>query len=496
MSNPNPTEISYPTVTATQLFINGKYVPSLSGKTFETVNPTNEKPIIAVSDGQPEDIDLAVMAARKAFDSGPWRRMSGSQRGKLLFTLASLLEKNAEEFARLESMDNGMSVTLAHAFIKMAIDTIRYYAGYADKVHGQVIPIEGPYLCYTRHEPVGVVGAVLPWNVPMVMASWKMGPALAMGCTMVIKPAEQTPLTALKLGELINEAGFPNGVVNIVSGFGLTAGKSLVEHPLVDKVAFTGSTEVGLEIMRGCHVSNLKRVTLELGGKSPNIILDDADIDLAIKQSQLGIYFNQGQVCIAGSRVFVQEKIYDEFVKRTVEASQKRIVGCPLRPETEQGPQVDGVQFNRVMGYIESGVKEGAKLVCGGKRVGPKGYFIQSTVFADVTDEMKIAREEIFGPVMSILKFKTIEEVIERANNTCYGLGAGVVTRNFDNAVKIANAVKAGTVYVNCYDVISSLIPFGGYKNSGLGREMGEYGLKNFTEVKTVIVKVADDALP
>lgn len=483
-------------VSATQLFIDNKFVPSISAKLFDTMNPSTGEKIASISEACPEDIDLAVKSARNAFDNGPWRRLSSSQRGKLIYKLADLMKKNLEELAYLESIDGGQPLTLARFMVLSACETFHYFAGYADKVHGQVIPIEGPYLCYTRHEPVGVVAAITPWNVPIIMAAWKLAPALAMGCTIIHKPAEQTPLTALKLGELIAEAGFPPGVVNILPGFGLTAGKPLAQHPLVDKVAFTGSTEVGFEIIRHSHVSNLKRITLELGGKSPNIIMDDADLDLAIAQSQMALYFNQGQVCIAGSRLFVHEKIYDEFVKKSVEASQKRKLGCPLELETEQGPQIDEIQFNKILGYIDKGQKEGAQLLCGGKRFGNKGYFIQPTVFADVTDDMTIAKEEIFGPVMSILKFKTIEEVIERANKTPYGLGAGVVTRNFENAVKIANGLKAGTVYINCYDVISHNTPFGGFKNSGIGREMGEYGLRNFTEVKTVICKIADDALP
>ena len=485
-----------PKVTATNLFINGKYVPSVTGKTYDTINPATLEKIATVAEGQPQDIDLAVNAARAAFDSGPWRRLSASQRGRLMYKLADLIEKNSSELALLESMDNGQPLSFSTAVISMTVDNLRYYAGYADKVHGQQIPIEGPFLCYTRHEAVGVVGAIIPWNFPILMAAWKLGPALAMGCTVVLKPAEQTPLTALRLGDLFNEAGFPPGVVNVVTGFGLTAGKPLAQHPLVDKVAFTGSTEVGFEIMKTSHVSNLKRVTLELGGKSANIILDDADLDVAVAQAQVALYLNQGQCCVAGSRLFVQEGIYDEFVKRSVEVSKKRKVGNPLDKDTEQGPQVDDIQFNKILGYIELGQKEGAKMLCGGKRSGDRGYFIEPTVFADVTDNMTIAKEEIFGPVMSILKFKTIDEVIERANKSSYGLGAGVVTKSIDNAVKIANALLAGTVYVNCYDVFRPNTPFGGFKNSGIGRELGEYALKNFTEVKTVIVKIADDALP
>ena len=488
--------MALPKITAVDLFIDGKYVPSLTGKTYDTFNPATQDKIATVAEGQPEDIDRAVKAARQAFDHGPWRKLTATQRGHLLYKFADCIEKNTDELARIESADNGQPLSFSTVVVQMTVAVFRYYAGYADKVHGQVLPIEGPYLCYTRHEAVGVVGAVIPWNFPLLMLAWKLGPALAMGCTIVLKPAEQTPLSALRLGELFVEAGFPNGVVNIVTGFGLTAGKPLVQHPLVDKVAFTGSTEVGFEIMKNSHVTNLKRITLELGGKSANIILNDADIDVAIQQAQVALYFNQGQCCIAGSRLFVQEGIYDEFVKRSVEASKKRKLGNPLANDTEQGPQVDEVQFSKILGYIETGQKEGAKMLCGGKRYGDRGYFIEPTVFADVTDEMTIAKEEIFGPVMSILKFKTIEEVIERANKCNYGLGAGIVTKSFDNAIKIANSLQAGTVYVNCYDVFRPNTPFGGFKNSGIGRELGEYGLKNFTEVKTVIVKVADDALP
>ncbi len=350
-------------ITATQLFIDGKYVPSVSHKTFTTTNPATLELLATISDGQPEDIDLAVQAARRAFDTGPYRRLTASQRSKLLYNFSSLIEKNLEELAYLESIDNGQPLSFSTAVVHMVADVMRYYAGYADKVHGLQIPIEGPFLCYTRHEAVGVVAAIIPWNFPLLMAAWKLGPLLAMGCTVVLKPAEQTPLTALRLGELFNEAGFPNGVVNIVTGFGETAGRPLTQHPLVDKVAFTGSTEVGFEIMRKSHVSNLKRITLELGGKSANIILDDADMDLAIQQAQTALYFNQGQCCIAGSRLFVQEGIYDEFVKRTIEVSKNRKVGNPLEKDTEQGPQVDEIQFNKILGYIAIGQKEGAKLM-------------------------------------------------------------------------------------------------------------------------------------
>ena len=328
------------------------------------------------------------------------------------------------------------------------------------------------------------------------MQAWKLGPALATGCTVVMKPAEQTPLTALRVGELIMEAGFPEGVVNILPGFGPSAGQALATHKDVDKVAFTGSTEVGYQIMRNSHKDNLKRITLELGGKSANIIMDDADIDLAIAQSQVGLFLNQGQCCIAGSRLFVHEKIYDEFVKRSVEVAKARKVGDPFAAETDQGPQIDNDQFTKILKYIDIGKKEGAQLLTGGKRVGTKGYFVEPTVFAGVTDDMTIAKEEIFGPVMSILKFKTIDEVIARANKSEYGLGAGVVTRSVENAIKLSNGIRAGTVYVNCYDVFDANTPFGGFKDSGVGRELGEAGLRNYLESKTVIIKRPDDSMP
>jgi aldehyde dehydrogenase (NAD+) len=423
--------------------------------------------------------------------------MAAAERGKLLYKLADLMEKHQDELAALEALDNGKPFSFAKAAdIALCIKTYRYYAGWADKIHGQVIPISGPFLAYTKEEPVGVAAQIIPWNFPALMQAWKLGPALATGCTVVMKPAEQTPLTALRVGELIMEAGFPEGVVNILPGYGPTAGQALAQHSDVDKVAFTGSTEIGYEIMRNSHKNNLKRITLELGGKSANIIMDDADIDLAIAQSQVGLYLNQGQCCIAGSRLFVHEKIYDEFVARSVEASKKRKVGDPFANDTDQGPQVDNDQFKKILGYIEAGKKEGAKLLTGGKRVGNKGFFVEPTVFSDVKDDMTIAKEEIFGPVMSILKFKSVDEVIQRANNSNYGLGAGVVTKNVETAIKISNGIRAGTVYVNCYDVFDANTPFGGFKDSGVGRELGEAGLKNYLESKTVIIKRPDDSMP
>ncbi|CAI5728866.1 unnamed protein product [Hyaloperonospora brassicae] len=486
---------SHVAVQQTNLLINGVFMPSNSGKTFETFNPATEAKIADVADAGTADIDAAVEAARAAFE-GPWRTMSAAERGHFLHKLADLIEANIDELAAFEALDNGKPCAEAKgADLGLAIKTYRYYAGWSDKIHGSVIPIAGPYLCYTKPEPVGVCAQIIPWNFPLLMMAWKLGPALAAGNTIVLKPAEQTPLSALRVGELIVEAGFPKGVINIVPGAG-DAGRYLSQHPNVDKVAFTGSTEVGYQIMRTSHVENIKRVTLELGGKSANIILDDADIDLAIQQSQIGLFVNQGQCCIAGSRVYVQDGIYDEFVRRSVEAAESRVVGDPFSPSTQQGAQIDKTQFDKILGYIEKGVAEGARLLTGGKRHGDKGWFIQPTVFADVTDDMVIAREEIFGPVMPILKFKTIDEVIKRANDSMYGLGAGVVTTNVNSAIKISNGLRAGTVYVNCYDVFDANAPFGGFKDSGIGRENGELGLRNYLEHKTVIIKRPDDSMP
>jgi aldehyde dehydrogenase (NAD+) len=444
-----------------------------------------------VAEADAADVDLAVKAARTAYEHGPWRKASGPERARLLHRLADLIEKHADELARLESMDNGKPLAVAKAVdVAATIGCYRYFAGWSDKVMGKTIPIEGPFFCYTRHESIGVCGQIIPWNFPLLMQAWKLAPALATGNTVVLKPAEQTPLTALRVGELIIEAGFPEGVVNILPGFGETAGAAIANHMDVDKVAFTGSTEVGHLIMQAAGKSNLKRVSLELGGKSPNIVFADAQMDQAIEGSHMGLFFNQGQVCCAGSRVFVEEKVYDQFVEQSTARAKRRTVGDPFDAGTEQGPQVDRTQLDKVLGYIESGQREGAKLNCGGGRVGDKGYFVEPTVFSDVQDDMKIAREEIFGPVMSIIKFKSIDEVIDRANKTVYGLAAGVWTRDIGKALAIANNVRSGTVWVNCYNVLDTAAPFGGFKQSGIGRELGEYGLQQYTEVKTVVVKL------
>ena len=471
--------------------IGNRWVASESGKTFATINPSTGEEICQVAEADAADVEQAVRAARTAFEHGPWRSMRASERGRLLHRLADLIESNGDELARLESLDNGKPVSVAKAVdVAKTVACYRYFAGWADKVHGKTIPIDGDFLCYTRHEPIGVVGQIIPWNFPMLMMAWKLAPALATGNTVVLKPAEQTPLTALRIGELIVEAGFPEGVVNVLPGFGPTAGAAIASHMDVDKVAFTGSTEVGHLIMEAAAKSNLKPVTLELGGKSPNIIFADVDLDAAVEGAHMGLFSNQGQSCCAGSRVFVEETIYDQFVERSIARASKRVVGDPFDPRTELGPLVDQTQFDKVMGYIESGRSEGATLACGGNRIGNRGYFIQPTVFADVQDDMQIAREEIFGPVMSIISFKSLDEVIARANRTKYGLAAAVWTRDIKKALAVANGVRAGTVWVNCYNVMDTRSPFGGFKQSGIGRELGEYGLQQYTQVKSVIAKL------
>jgi aldehyde dehydrogenase (NAD+) len=486
---PSPT--SSVAISATKLLIKNRWINSDSGRTFATINPSTGEEICQIAEADAVDVEKAVQAARTAFEHGPWRKTQASERGRLLHRLADLIEKNADELARLESLDNGKPYAVAKAVdVAASAGCYRYFAGWADKVHGKTIPIDGDFFCYTRHEPVGVVGQIIPWNFPMLMQAWKLAPALATGNTVVMKPAEQTPLTALRVGELIVEAGFPEGVVNILPGFGPTAGAAIANHMDVDKVAFTGSTEVGHLIMEAAAKSNLKRVTLELGGKSPNIVFADTELDEAVEGAHFGLFFNHGQCCCAGSRVFVEEKIYDKFVEKSGARARNRTVGDPFDPGTEQGPQVDQPQFDKVMGYIESGRKEGAKLVCGGERVGDRGYFIQPTVFADVQDGMKIAKEEIFGPVMSIIPFKSVDEVVMRANRTEYGLAAAVWTKDITKAHSIANSLRAGTVWVNCYNVLDTRAPFGGFKQSGIGRELGEYGLQQYTEIKTVTVKL------
>lgn len=473
-----------------KLFINGEFVESQSQKTFDTYNPATSEVLASVYEAGAADIDLAVRAARKAFDEGPWGKMSASARGRLMYKLADLMEANSEELAQLETLDNGKPIReTTNADIPLAIEHMRYYAGWSTKIVGQTIPVNGPFLNYTRHEAVGVVGQIIPWNFPLLMAMWKLGAALATGCTVVLKPAEQTPLSALYLAELIQEAGFPEGVVNIVPGFGETAGQPLVDHPLVDKIAFTGSTEVGKSIMANA-AKTLKRVTLELGGKSPNIILPDADLTKAIPGALNGVMFNQGQVCCAGSRVFIQKKQFDNVVADMALHAQKIKQGAGIHADTEIGPLVSGDQQRRVLGYIEKGLTEGAQLVAGGHIPQEQGYFVSPTIFADVRDDMTIAKEEIFGPVIAAMPYDDLDELIQRANSSQYGLAAGVWTQDVSKAHYIANNLRAGTVWVNCYNTFDAASPFGGYKQSGLGREMGSYALDNYTEVKSVWISL------
>jgi aldehyde dehydrogenase (NAD+) len=476
-------------ISATKLLIDNEWVDSISGRTFETLNPATGEPICRVAEAGAPDVDRAVQAARAALTVGEWARVSAAGRGKLLYRLADLLEARADELARLETLDNGKPLSQAmNVDLPLTVACYRYYAGWADKIQGKTIPLNGPFFCYTRHEPIGVVGQIIAWNFPLLLQAWKLAPALAAGNAAVLKPSTHTPLTALRAGELILEAGFPPGAVNIVPGYGATAGMAIARHPDIDKVAFTGSTEVGQRIMEAAAGSNLKRVTLELGGKSPNIVFADADMDAAIEGAHLALFFNQGQCCTAGSRLFVEEKCYDEFVAKSVERARRQVVGDPFAPETGQGPLISQEQLDRVMNYIESGMQEGARLLCGGHRVGSRGFFLEPTVFADVQDGMKIAQEEIFGPLMSIIKFKDLDEVIRRANRTTYGLAAAVWTRDIKKAQAIASGVRAGTIWVNCYNAIDPAAPFGGFKQSGIGRELGEYGLREYTEVKTVTI--------
>ncbi|XP_033364703.1 aldehyde dehydrogenase X, mitochondrial isoform X2 [Bombus vosnesenskii] len=480
-----------PDIKYTQLFINNEFMDSVSRKKFPTINPADGTVIADISEGDKADVDKAVAAASQAFSRGSdWRNMDPSVRGKLMNKFADLITRDLEYIATLEVLDNGKTYSNAVSDIEASIDTIRYYAGWCDKIFGDTIPVDGNLVSLTRKEPIGVVGQIIPWNYPFLMLAWKWGPALATGCTIVLKPAEQTSLSALYAAALAKEAGFPPGVINVITGYGPTAGAAIAEHPGIQKVAFTGSTEVGHLIMAASAKSNLKRVSLELGGKSPLVIFDDVDIEKAAEIAYNAIFANHGQNCCAGSRTFVHAKIYDQFVACAKQLALKTKVGDPFDAETQQGPQVDREMFDKVLGLIKSGKEEGAVLEVGGERHGNVGYFIKPTVFSNVTDDMRIAKEEIFGPVQSILKFETMDEVIERANNTNYGLAAGVLSKDIDKALTFAQAVQAGSVWVNCYDAITPQTPFGGFKQSGIGRELGAEGLKEYLETKTISIKV------
>jgi len=479
---------------AGQLFIGGTWRAPVSGETYTTINPANEEPSAEVGKGDERDLDLAVAAARKAFDQGPWPRMSAADRGRIVWKLGDLIQQNLDEMARLESLNTGKTMfDSGKVEIPFAAEVFRYYAGWATKIHGETLALRDNAFTFTLRQPVGVVGAIVPWNFPFLLSSWKIAPALAAGNTVVLKPASLTPLTALKFAELCQQAGLPEGVFNVVTGPGGTVGMGMVRDPRVDKIAFTGSTDVGKQIMREA-AGTLKRLSLELGGKSPNIVFADADMDAAVKGAMTGIFYNKGEVCAAGSRLFVEEKIHAEFMAQLTEKVKGLKVGDPMDKATRMGPVVSRQQMETVLGYIEAGKRDGARLVAGGGRanVGTgKGYFIEPTIFDGVTNRMKIAREEIFGPVLSVIPFKSIEDGLAQGNDTAYGLAAAVWTRDVAKALKAARAIRAGTVWVNAYNLFDAALPFGGFKESGFGREMGSVGLDHYTEVKTVWVDLS-----
>ncbi len=472
-----------------KMLINGEWVDSASGKTFPVYNPATGEELAQVAEGDKEDIDRAVKAARAAFDSGPWSTTTPNVRGKLLWKLSQLLEENIDTFAELETLDNGKPLTISKAVdISAAIENFQYMAGWATKIDGRAMTLSTPgTYAFTRKEPIGVCGQIIPWNFPMLMAAWKLAPALAAGCTVILKPAEQTPLTALLLGELIMEAGFPPGVVNIVPGYGETAGAALAEHPNVDKVAFTGSTEVGKIILKA-SAGNLKKVTLELGGKSPNIVFADADLEAAVGGAATGIFFNQGHVCCAGSRLFIEKKVFDKVVGPLADAANNMKIAPGMDLSCEMGPLVSDEQLERVTSMVEQGKKDGASAICGGDPTGGPGYFYKPTILVDTKPDMSVVRDEIFGPVVTAIPFDDPNEIVAAANDSDYGLAAGIWTSDVSKAHKIAAGLKAGTVWINCYNLFDPHMPFGGFKQSGIGREMGPEALENYLQTKSVCI--------
>ncbi|XP_051126612.1 aldehyde dehydrogenase family 2 member C4-like [Andrographis paniculata] len=483
--------VKIPQIKFTKLFINGQFQDSVSGKTFETIDPRTEEVIASVAEGDKEDVDLAVKAARHAFDHGPWPRSPGTERRRIMLKFADLIDEHLEELATLDAIDAANLYSLGKGlYIHNAAELIRYYAGAADKIHGETLKLSREMQGYTLAEPIGVVGHIVPWNFPTQMFVMKVGPALAAGCTMVLKPAEQTPLSALYYAHLAKLAGVPDGVINVVTGYGPTVGAAISSHMDIDMVSFTGSTETGHRIMQAAATSNLKPVSLELGGKSPFIVFDDADVDKVAPLALVACFYNQGQICVAGTRTFVQEGIYDKFVARLLEEVKTWVVGDPLDPNVNQGPQVDKKQYEKVLSWIDRGKKDGATLVVGGKAYDRKGYYIEPTIFTNVTDEMSIANQEIFGPVMSIMKFKTVEEVIERANKTKYGLAAGIMTNDLNIANTVSRSLKAGTIWINCYFGFDNDFPVGGYKMSGFGKDMGMDALNKYLQIKSIATPI------
>jgi betaine-aldehyde dehydrogenase len=478
-----------------QLFIDGKWVDAESGKTFTTPNPATGATLAEVSEGDKADIDKAVAAARRALE-GKWSKVSARDRGRMLYKLSQLIEAKTPELAALETSDNGKPIReTSYVDLPQVVENFEYFAGWATKIEGETIPVPGPMFNYTLREPVGVCGQIIPWNFPLLMAAWKLAPALAAGNTVVLKPAEQTPVGAMELASLIQEAGFPDGVVNVVPGYGETAGAALASHPDIDKVAFTGSTEVGKIIARAA-ADNLTKVSLELGGKAPNIVFADADIEQAVNGAMMGIYFNQGQVCCAGSRLFLDARVKDEFLERFKEKSSRVRVGDPMDKNTQMGPQVSEEQLNRIKGYVDIAKEEGAQVLTGGcppQLEGDfrNGYFFQPTIFGDVKNSMRVAQEEIFGPVVSVITFEDEEDLIKQANEVVFGLSAGIWTKDITRAHRFARAIKAGTVWINTFNMFNAASPFGGYKQSGYGREMGKHALEMYTQVKSVWVDLS-----